>query len=107
MIWVTIAAIIVAPITALWVSGKITETNRRKANREKALKNLIQHRDNIYHSDRIEAINAIPIEFSDCSNVLEAWNTYYENFLLPVVYPEKCKTEKEIKDYCVIQHMHT
>ena len=77
----TIAAIIIGPIVALWLQ-RISERRRDRRNRKLIIfKELMATRATRLNPRHVDALNAIEVEFSDRSSksVLEAWRLYLDH----------------------------
>lgn len=69
----TIAAIIAAPITALWVQRKGDERQALRKRREEIFRALWINRARPVYLARVDALNMIDVEFYGQKKVIEAW----------------------------------
>jgi hypothetical protein len=84
---VTIVAIVVGPILALYVQRKLDEERAAQGRKFAIFRNLMAHRATRLNPAFVEALNAIEVEFyaSDGSTnkVIEAWHEYCEHLYHP------------------------
>ena len=83
----TIAAIVIGPVTALWLQ-RISERRRDRRNRKLVIfKELMATRASRVSPRHVDALNAIEVEFSNGSRkekrVLEAWRLYLDHLSTP------------------------
>jgi hypothetical protein len=77
--WLTIIAIISAPISALWIQSKLDERKETRKRRLDIFKTLMATRASVLSQDHIKALNMIDIEFygdKKYKKVREAWRAY-------------------------------
>lgn len=77
--WLTIIAIISAPISALWIQSKLDERKETRKRRLEIFKTLMATRASVLSQDHIKALNMIDIEFygdKRYKKVREAWRAY-------------------------------
>jgi hypothetical protein len=85
VLWVTgilsALAILVAPVTALWVQGKIEEGKAQRDRRQKIFRDLWVNRRRQFWIARIDALNMIDIEFMGKEKVLSAWRALLAHYV--------------------------
>ncbi len=85
VLWVTgllsVAAIMTAPVTALWVQRKIEADKALKDRRETIFKALWVNRRRQMWIARIDALNMIDIEFVGHDKVLDAWHALFAHYV--------------------------
>lgn len=77
--WLTIIAIISAPVSALWIQSKLDERKEARKRRLDIFKTLMATRASVLSQDHIKALNMIDIEFygdKKYKKVREAWRSY-------------------------------
>ncbi len=77
--WLTIAAILTAPVSALWIQSKLDERKETRKRRLDIFKTLMATRAAVMSQDHIKALNMIDIEFyrgKKYKKVKEAWCEY-------------------------------
>jgi hypothetical protein len=75
--WLTIIAIIVAPIVALWIGGILQHRSDAYKTKLTIFGTLMAQRHDPLSLDTIKALNLIDAAFSDNPAVREAWTRYY------------------------------
>lgn len=76
-IFATVIAVILAPVVALWIGGKLQERNNRRQQKMQTLGLLLSLRHQPFSPETFRALNLIDVIFVDNSNVREAWSKYY------------------------------
>lgn len=76
--WLTLVAIIIGPIAAVCVSLNIEARRRKYEQRLIVLRMLINTRAVPSDPSWSVAINLVPVEFNDNSNIMKAWHSYME-----------------------------
>lgn len=77
--WLTIIAIISAPISALWIQSKLDERKETRKRRLDIFKTLMATRASVLSQEHIKALNMIDIEFygdKKYRRVREMWRAY-------------------------------
>lgn len=77
--WLTITAILTAPVSALWIQSKLAERKETRKRRLDIFKTLMATRASIFSQEHIKALNMIDIEFYSVKKyrkVKEAWREY-------------------------------
>lgn len=73
----TVAAVIAAPIIALWVGMKLQSRTNARQQKLQLLGALLSLRHVPLSPDNFKALNLLDAVFVDDSNVREAWSKYY------------------------------
>jgi hypothetical protein len=76
----TVAAIIAAPITALWVQRMGDECRALRTRREAIFRTLWTNRARPAYIVRVDALNMIDVEFHGEQKVIEAWADLFAHF---------------------------
>jgi hypothetical protein len=77
--YITLLAIVVGPVLALWMQ-RILDIGRDKKKAKQTLYfNLMRHRDQWYHVERIQALNSIEVVFSSDKKVLAKWKEFVDH----------------------------
>jgi hypothetical protein len=74
---VTVAAILAAPIVALWVSGRLQKRNTQEDAKLRLFTTLIETRHDALAPDAVRALNSIDLVFVNDLPVRETWSKYY------------------------------
>lgn len=74
-------AIILAPITAVWVGQKLHDKELRRNDKLAIFKTLMATR-NSWNLDSVRSLNIIEIVFSDNENVIKCWKEYYDKLCI-------------------------
>ncbi len=85
--FITIAAIIFAPIIALRVQTNIEENKERKKRKLFIFKTLMATRAARVSPDHVQALNMIDIEFYGIKQVIEPWKLYQDHLNSPSAEP--------------------
>lgn len=87
VLWVTgalnVAAIIAAPITALWVQEKREEIKAQTQRREAIFRALWVNRQRQFYLARVDALNMIDVEFFGEQKVQDAWQNLFAHYSQP------------------------
>lgn len=83
--WLTVLAILVAPIVALQIQKYIEDRKEVKERKMQIFRTLMATRANRLNLNHIEALNMIDIEFFKNEKVKEKWKLLLDNF---VNYPQ-------------------
>jgi hypothetical protein len=85
VLWVTgilsVAAIIAAPISALWVQRKIEDSKALNGRRQAIFKALWVNRRRPFWVPRVDALNMIDVEFVGKDKVLDAWQALFAHYV--------------------------
>jgi hypothetical protein len=95
--WLTIIAIILAPIFALQIQKYIEDRKEIKARKMQIFRTLMATRANRLSPAHIEALNMIDIEFYKNEKITNIWKSMLDNF---ANYPQ----DTNDKDYSVKLH---
>jgi len=76
----TIAAIIAAPITALWVQRKGDDRRASKTRREAIFRVLWTNRARPAYLARVDALNMIDVEFFGEQKIIDAWADLFAHY---------------------------
>ena len=74
-------AIILAPITAVWVGQKLHDNELRRNDKLAIFKTLMATR-NSWNLESVKSLNIIEIVFSDNENVINCWKKYYDKLCI-------------------------
>jgi hypothetical protein len=90
-IFLTVAAILAAPIVALWIGLRLQKRSSRESAKLQLFSTLIATRHDALASDAIRSLNLIDLVFAHDLPVREAWSRYYaalmdQNLNIPVGY---------------------
>jgi len=86
--WLTILAILLAPIFALQIQKYIEDRKERRARKMQIFRTLMATRATRLDAKHIEALNMIDIEFFKNKKITEAWKLLLDNF---ANYPKDLK----------------
>ena len=78
--WLTIIAIIIAPIAAVQVQKFLDIRRERRARKMQVFKTLMTTRATPLSPYHVESLNMIDIEFYDNKKITEAWKLLLDNF---------------------------
>jgi len=85
VLWVTgflsVLAIMAAPISALWIQRKIEDDKAQRERRQAIFKALWVNRRRQVWIARVDALNMIDIEFIGHARVLEAWQALFAHYV--------------------------
>jgi hypothetical protein len=70
----TVAAVVAAPIIALWVNSRLQRRADSRAAKVRLFNTLIGLRHNLFKPETVEALNSIDAVFVDEPSVREAWS---------------------------------
>jgi hypothetical protein len=73
----TIAAVLAAPVVALWIGSKLQRRSEARKSKLALLATLVATRHDPISLDAIRALNLIDVTFVDDLKVREAWSKYY------------------------------
>lgn len=90
--WLTVFAIIIAPILALQIQKFIEDRKEIKARKMQVFRTLMATRAAPLYPQHVEALNMIDIEFFEDREITDAWKLLLDNF---ANYPQDTKD----KDY--------
>ena len=76
---ITVFAIFLAPIVALWLQKKIETFNEQKKRGLEIFKTLLATRANIISLEHVQALNMIDIEFYNQKDIRDFWNIYRDH----------------------------
>lgn len=79
--WLTIVAILIAPLAALWIQGKLDERKEARKRRLDIFKTLMATRASVLSQEHIRALNMIDTEFygkKKYRGVIKAWRAYLD-----------------------------
>lgn len=77
--WLTVIAILLAPLAALWIQSKLDELKSAARQRLDIFKTLMATRASVLSSEHVKALNMIDIEFYRAKKYREirkAWRSY-------------------------------
>lgn len=77
--WLTIVAILIAPLTALWIQGYLDDRKEANNRRLDIFKTLMATRASVLSPEHIKALNMIDTEFygkKKYREVIKAWRAY-------------------------------
>jgi hypothetical protein len=80
---ITVVAIVIAPITALWAQRKSDDRRALKERRENIFKTLWVNRSRPFYLARIDALNMIDVEFFGKAKVIDAWADLFAHYCAP------------------------
>ena len=86
--WLTIIAILAAPIVALQIQKYIEDRKETRTRKMQIFRTLMATRATRLDAKHIEALNMIDIEFFENKKITEAWKLLLDNF---VNYPKDLK----------------
>jgi len=97
----TVAAIVAAPIIALWISGRLQRRSAREAAKLQLFSTLMATRHDALAPDAIRALNSIDLVFVDNFPVREAWSRYYaaiidQNLNIPIGYSAREERRRDL-----------
>jgi hypothetical protein len=75
----TIVAILISPITALWLQKKAENYNEEKQRKLGIFKTLLATRANTVIPEHVQALNMIDIEFYKQKEITDCWNIYRDH----------------------------
>jgi hypothetical protein len=85
VLWVTgilsVLAIVIAPITALWIQRKTEEYKAQNTRRQAIFKALWVNRRRQFWLARVDALNMIDVEFIGHEKVLDAWQELFAHYV--------------------------
>jgi hypothetical protein len=76
--WLTLLGVIAGPIAAVVISLWVERRRRTREQRLQVLRTLLNTRHLPADPGWSGAINLVPVEFNDCSSVMEAWKAYID-----------------------------
>jgi|SRR6266542_2765316 len=82
--FVTLAAIFLGPVFAVWVSMRREESRRKAERRLGVFRDLMTTRQTMMSADHVRAINSIQVDFYGDTPVIEAWKAYVDHLGLTV-----------------------
>jgi len=83
---ITVFAIFIAPIVALWLQKKIETFNEQKTRGLEIFKTLLATRANTISLEHVQALNMIDVEFYNQKEIRNYWNIYRDH--LNSSYPQ-------------------
>jgi hypothetical protein len=105
MEWLTLLAIIVGPMAAVWVTREVDKRREDHNRRMYVFKTLMRTRRATVHPDHVGALNLIELEFSEDKDVMAAWRVLFNHFGTEhprksdeLVAPEMELQEKTLRD---------
>lgn len=84
---VTIVALILGPVVAVWVARGMDDRRAKNERRMDIFRKLMSTRSNTLSFDHVSALNLVEIEFQDNPKVVDKWKVYFDD--LGTVYPKR------------------
>lgn len=75
----TIAAVLVGPVLAVWVTRRIDKSRLKQTRRMDVFRTLMRTRRVRLNPDHVGALNLVEIEFYGESAVIESWKAYWKH----------------------------
>ena len=91
MVWINIAAVIIAPIIAVWVGQKLQNRAEKRKDKMAVFKAVMTYRYG-WSQEAVVALNSIPIVFAGDNAVRDRWKEYYK--LLCIQKPDQMELKQ-------------
>ena len=75
----SILAIIISPILAVWIGQKLHEKALKREDKMKIFKTLMTARIYGWTAEGTQALNLIDVVFADSKKVIKCWREYYDS----------------------------
>ena len=75
----TIAAVVLGPVIAVWITRRIDEQRADKSRKLDIFRTLMRTRRMQMHWDHVGALNLVEVEFIDHPGVVKAWKDHLTN----------------------------
>jgi hypothetical protein len=73
----TVSAVVIAPLAALWIAGKLQRRADSRAEKVRILSILLSLRHQVLSPESIRSMNLVDVVFAKDRPVREAWSRYY------------------------------
>lgn len=78
MFWINVAAIIIAPVIAVWIGQMLQDRAEKRKDKMQVFKTLMTSRVYGWTVDSVNALNIVEVVFAGDEKVIELWRAYYE-----------------------------
>ena len=95
---INVAAIITAPIAAVFVGQKLQDRNQKRKDKMEIFRVLMMNRGIGWTADTVRALNIIDIVFSDDTTVRMRWKEYYTQLCIQSPNDMQLKQVQEAQD---------